>query len=110
MTVARTICDKASSWCGNRNAMKEAHGVSEVTDIVHLASKRLYARDSRSSCLNTIGMRRLARDRHDSAVSNGWRAEGIIHPREDSASAGTALWPLTNRRSRPMAGNETTPR
>lgn len=47
ITVARTICDKAaSSWCGNRNAMKEADGVSEVTDIVYLASKRLYACDS----------------------------------------------------------------
>jgi hypothetical protein len=41
--VARTICDKASSWCGNRNAIEEADGVSEVTAIVHLSSKRLYA-------------------------------------------------------------------
>ena len=35
--VARTIYDKTPNWSGNRNAIEETNGVSEVTDIVHLS-------------------------------------------------------------------------
>jgi len=44
ITVARTICIKASSWCGNRNAIDEADGVSEVTGIVHHQQETLCKR------------------------------------------------------------------
>ena len=41
---ARTISDKASSWCGNRNAINEKDGVSEVTDIAHLTTQQVVCR------------------------------------------------------------------
>lgn len=66
--VARTIYDKTPDWSGNRNAIEETDGVSNVTDIVHLSMQEVLPAIV-MSCLNTIGMRGLGSDGHDSQVA-----------------------------------------
>jgi hypothetical protein len=56
--------------------MEETDGVSEVTDIVHLSMQEVLPAIF-MSCLNTIGMRGLGSDGHDSLVIVSEQSEFI---------------------------------